>query len=88
MRRGCVLTIAACVLSGLVGIGQNLVAGQEAGQAPPAPQQAQPRGRVERELQRMTQNLDLTDDQQGKIRLILQDEARQLRALRADSTLP
>jgi Spy/CpxP family protein refolding chaperone len=88
MRRIWVLTIAACVLGGLAAIGQNLIAGQDAGQAPPAPQQAQPRNRVDRELQTMTQNLNLTDDQQAKIRPLLQDQAKQLRELRADSTIP
>jgi len=31
MRRMCIFTMVACVLSGLLGIGQNIFAGQEAG---------------------------------------------------------
>ena len=42
MRRIWILTIAACVLGGLVGIGQSMFAGQEAGGAPPTARQARP----------------------------------------------
>jgi len=89
MRGMWILTIAACVLYGLLGIGQNIFAGQEAGGAPPTAQQAPPaRGRVERELQRMSQALNLTDDQVAKIRPILQSEYKQLKDLQANSSLP
>ena len=89
MRGMWILTMAACVLGGLVGIGQSMFAGQEAGGAPPTAQQTRPpRGRVERELQRMSQTLDLTDDQVAKIRPILQNEYKQLEDLRSNSSLP
>jgi Spy/CpxP family protein refolding chaperone len=89
MRRMWILTIAACVLGGLVGLGQSMVAGQKAGGAPPTAQRARPaRGRVERELQRMSQALNLTDDQVAKIRPILQSRNKQLEDLRAESSLP
>ena len=89
MRGMWTLTMAACVLGGLVGIGQSMFAGQEAGGAPPSAQRARPaRGQVERELQRMSQTLDLTDDQVGKIRPILQIRNKQLKDLRANSSLP
>jgi Spy/CpxP family protein refolding chaperone len=84
-----ILTMAACVLGGLDGIGQSMFAGQEAGGAPPTAQRARPaRGQVERELQRMSQTLDLSDDQVAKIRPILQNEYKQLKGLRANSSLP
>jgi len=89
MRRMWILTIAACVFGGLLGIGQNIFAGQEAGGVPPTAQQARPgRGRVERELQRMSQTLNLTDDQVARIRPILQNRNKQLEDLRAKSSLP
>ena len=89
MRRMWILTTAACVLSGLLGIGQSMFAGQEASQAPPTAQQARPpRGRVERQLQRMRETLSLTDEQVAKIRPILQNRNKQLKDLRANSSLP
>jgi len=89
MRRMWILTMAACVLGGLVGVGQNIFGGQEAGGAPSTAQQALPaRGRVERQLQRMSQTLNLTDDQVAKIRPILQIRNKQLKDLRANSSLP
>ena len=89
MRGLWILTMAACVLGGLVGIEQSMFAGQEAGGAPPTTQQARPaRGRVERQLQRMSQTLNLTDDQVAKIRPILQIRNKQLKDLRANSSLP
>ena len=87
MRKIWIHIIAACVLSGLIGMGQAVVAGQETGGAPPTAQQAHPpRGRVERELQRMRETLNLTDDQVAKIRPILQTRNKQLKDLRADSS--
>jgi Spy/CpxP family protein refolding chaperone len=84
-----ILIVAACVLSGLVGIGQDMFAWQEAGEAPPTAQQARPaRGRAERELQRMSERLNLTEEQKAKIRPILQERNKQLEDLRANSSLP
>jgi protein CpxP len=81
--------MAACVLSGLVGIGQDMFPGQGAGEAPPTAQQARPaRGRVERQLQRMGERLNLTEEQKAKIRPILQNRNQQLEDLRAKSSLP
>ena len=89
MRRIWILTTAACVLGGLVGIGQSMFAGQEAGQAPPTAQRARPHfNQVERELKRMSQTLNLTDDQVAKIRPILEVRNKQLKDLRANSSLP
>jgi periplasmic protein CpxP/Spy len=42
---------------------------------------------VEQRLQRMTQALNLTDDQQQKIKPILENESTQMQSLRADSSL-
>jgi Spy/CpxP family protein refolding chaperone len=85
----CILTIAACALYALLGIGQSTSAGQGAGEAPPTAQQARPaRGRVERQLQRMHETLNLTDEQVAKIRPILRERNKQLEDLRAQSSLP
>jgi Spy/CpxP family protein refolding chaperone len=82
-------TITACIMSGLVGIAPDMFAGQEAGAAPPSAQQARPaRGRVEHELQRMSERLSLTEEQKAKIRPILQERNKQLEDLRAKSSLP
>jgi len=89
MRRMWILTAAAFVLSELVGVGQAMFALQGTGEAPPPAQQAQPpRGRVERQLQRMTETLNLTEDQKARIRPILQERNKQLEDLRAESSLP
>jgi len=89
MRKMWSITMAACLLGGLVGVGQNIFAGQEAGGAPPTPQRARPHlNQVERELQRMSRTLNLTDDQVAKIRPILQIRNKQLKDLRANSSLP
>jgi Spy/CpxP family protein refolding chaperone len=84
-----ILTAAACVLSGLVAIGQAMFALQgTAGATPPAQQAPPPRGRVERQLQRMSERLNLTEEQKAKIRPILQERNKQLDDLRAESSLP
>jgi Spy/CpxP family protein refolding chaperone len=89
MRRIWSVTMAACLLGGLVGVGQNIFAGQEAGGARPTAQRARPHSnQVERELQRMSRTLKLTDDQVAKIRPILQTRNKQLKDLRANSSLP
>jgi Spy/CpxP family protein refolding chaperone len=84
-----ILAVAACGLSGLLAIGQSMFAGQKASQASPTAQQPRPaRGRVERQLQRMRETLNLTDEQVAKIRPILRNRNKQLRDLRANSSLP
>jgi Spy/CpxP family protein refolding chaperone len=89
MRKMWIQMITACVLSGLAGTGQAAVAGQETGGAPPTTKQVHPRrGRVEHELQRMRETLNLTDGQVAKIRPILQIRNKELRDLQADSSLP
>jgi ribosomal protein L29 len=76
-------------LAALVGFGQNTLAGQEAGGAQSAAQQTRPaHGRAERELQRMTARLNLTEEEQAKILPILQVRNKQLDDLRANSSLP
>ena len=42
---------------------------------------------VEQRLQRMTKQLNLTEDQQPKIKPILENESTQVQSLRADSSL-
>ena len=89
MRRMWILTTAACVLGGLVGIGQSMFAGQVAGAAPPTARQARPRlGQAERELQRMSHALNLTEEQKARILPVLQKRNQQLKDLRAEGSLP
>jgi Spy/CpxP family protein refolding chaperone len=76
-------------LSGLVAIAQTMFTEQEAGGTPQTAQPARPaRGRVERQLQKMSKSLNLTDEQVAKIRPILQERNKQLEDLRAQSSLP
>ncbi|MGA2607262.1 MAG: hypothetical protein ABSH01_07370 [Terriglobia bacterium] len=89
MRNIWIRVMAACVLSGLAGSAQNIFGSQEAGGAPPTAQQARPaRGRVERQLQRMSETLNLTEEQKARIRPILEERNKQLEDLRAKSSLP
>ena len=89
MRGMWILTLAACVFGGLVGIGQSMFGGQEAAEAPSTARQAHPGGgQVERELQRMSKTLNLTEEQKARIRPVLQERNQQLKDLRAKSSLP
>ncbi len=56
--------------------------GQRAGRRARSPEE-----RTDRMLQRMTENLNLSDEQREKIRPILLDQAQQIRALRKDTSL-
>jgi Spy/CpxP family protein refolding chaperone len=89
MRRIWILTTAACVLSGLVGIGQSMFAGQEAGKAPPSAREARSHlGQAEREVERMGRALNLTEEQKARMLPVLQRRNQQLKDLRAKSSLP
>jgi Spy/CpxP family protein refolding chaperone len=89
MRRRWMLTVAACVLGGLVGIGQSMFAGQEAGKAPPSAREARSHlGQAEREVERMGHALNLTEEQKARILPVLQRRNQQLKDLRAKSSLP
>ena len=71
-----------------MGFGCLGLAAQEApGSGMQRPQGAARRDRVEGRLQRMSERLNLTDEQKEKLRPILQDEFKQLKALRADNSL-
>jgi Spy/CpxP family protein refolding chaperone len=66
-----------------------MFAGQVAGAAPPTARQARPRlGQAERELQRMSHALNLTEEQKARILPVLQKRNQQLKDLRAKSSLP
>ena len=89
MRKIWILTTAAWALSGVVGLGQNMLAGQEVGGSPPTSRQARPaHGQAERELQRMSATLNLTEEQKVRILPILQERNQQLKDLRAKTSLP
>jgi Spy/CpxP family protein refolding chaperone len=86
MRNLLVLFIA---ISSVLWVGQPWIAGQEPPSSPSTEQQpGVPHGRVERQLQQMRENLDLTDEQVAQIRPILLTRNQQLKDLRANYSLP
>ena len=81
------LLVPFIAISFVLALGQHRLAGQEA--TPPTEQPARvPHGRVEHELQRMRETLNVTDDQVAKIRPILETRNQQLKDLRANYSLP
>ncbi len=60
-------------------------------QAPPSSQEQQPRGPMmqtpQERLDNLAKELNLTDEQKGKIRPILEEEHKQMQALRDDTSL-
>ena len=74
----------------LLAIGRTCLAGQEPATPPPPPKQQtrMPHGRVEHELERMRETLNLTDDQIAQVRPILETRDQQLKDLRANASLP
>ncbi len=87
MRKLLLAALTLALLSFLAGAMQAQEApaapsDQQAQKQPPSPEQ-----RVDRMLDRMTRNLNLTDEQREKIRPILLDQVQQMRALREDNSL-
>lgn len=79
--------VLLCALLGvaIVGCGSALYA-----QMPPGPNAGHKPGKpltTDERLQRLTQALNLTDDQQQKIRPVLENETQQLDALHQDTTV-
>jgi protein CpxP len=85
MQRTRPLALSACLLGLLIGFGMLALASQQPPQGGP-PGRQRPMS-VEERLQRMSERLNLTDEQKEKIRPLLQDEEKQLQALRADTSL-
>jgi len=72
------LIVPFIAISFVLALGQHRLAGQEA--TPPTEQPARmPHGRVEHELQRMRETLNVTDDQVAKIRPILETRINSLK---------
>jgi Spy/CpxP family protein refolding chaperone len=83
------LLVRLVAISIVLGHGQQRLTGQEPPATPPTEQHARmPHGRVERQLQRMRDTLNVTDDQVAKIRLILETRNQQLEDLRGNYSLP
>ena len=83
------LLVRVVTISALLAIGRTCLAGQEPAPSPPPEQHARmPHGRVEHELERLKETLNLTDDQIGQIRPILETRNQQLKDLRANASLP
>jgi Spy/CpxP family protein refolding chaperone len=86
MRGVIYVAVISLALGALLGLGQVALSGQEPSiQA--VGRRAGRRDRVEERLQRMNEQLNLTDEQKAKIRPILQEQMKQLRALRQDTSL-
>ncbi len=82
------LLVRIIAISVLLAFGQHSLAGQEPPATPPTEQQTRmPHGRVEHQLQRMRETLNVTDDQVAKIRPILETRNQQLKDLRANNSL-
>ncbi len=84
-------TLLAALLVALLPFVPGALSGQDAPPATGGEQAARqarsPEERVDRMLQRMTESLNLSEEQREKIRPILLDQAQQLRALREDKSL-
>ncbi len=79
------MLLVAALLAGLSALAQD---SSQPAAAAPAPKQNRTHGdSAEKRLKRMTKRLNLTDEQQEKIRPILQDEEKQASAVDSDSTL-
>ncbi|SPE61308.1 conserved exported hypothetical protein [Verrucomicrobia bacterium] len=72
--------VAALMLGGLLA-GSNIATAQDTNQ-PPAPKKKGPT--IERMLDRMTEELKLTDDQKTKVKAVLESSAEQMRGVPAD----
>ena len=87
MQRTRIMTWLGCAISLLIGLATLAPAAQQ----PAQEGQGGPRGRrpmsVDARLKRMSERLNLTDEQKEKIRPILQSEADQLKTLREDKSL-
>ena len=91
MRRIRMLTLAVCALSTAMILELSAVARPQAAQQPP-PSQAGPhmppgRESVEQRVERLSKELDLTQEQRDKIRPILEEQMKQMRTVREDSSL-
>lgn len=88
MRRTTIMAWLACALGLLVGLATLASAAQQPPQGPPEGGRRGPRPMsVEERLKRMSETLNLTDEQKEKIRPILQSEADQLKAMRENTSL-
>jgi Spy/CpxP family protein refolding chaperone len=87
MQRTRIMTWLTCAISLLIGLATLAPAAQQ----PPPEGQGGPRGRrpmsVEERLKRMSERLNLTDEQKEKIRPMLRGEADQMKALHEDQSL-
>ena len=85
-------TLAVCALSTLLMLGLNALAKPQAAARQPAGQQPpahMPPGResVEERMERMTKELNLSEEQREKIRPIIEEQVKQLRDMREDKNL-
>jgi Spy/CpxP family protein refolding chaperone len=95
------LFVLTCVLflafAGLQGFAQSTAdqaasqaassASQAAGQADQAAADPETRAKVQSELQQLSSELNLTDDQKSQIKGIVQDEVQQLKTVKDDASL-
>ena len=91
MRKTAIFTLATMVMSGLLGFAQAPAGGPPPGgmRGPGMGMRGQmnPEQMVDQRLRMMTERLNLTSDQQQKIRPILKSHMEQMRTLRQNTTL-
>jgi protein CpxP len=80
LKSGHFLAKRTLLLAGVLALASTAVWAQN--DAPPAGQMRPRGGNPERELQQLTQRLDLTADQQGQVKTLLAERTKKMEALR------
>ena len=82
------LSLIAAVALGTLVAGSNLASAQTTNAAPEAKKGGK-RGfpTIEQQMERMTTQLNLTDEQKPKVKAVLEDQQKKMQELRSDSSL-
>lgn len=91
MRRTKTLTLAVCMFTTMVILGLNTFARPQDAQQPSprqaAPKMAQGRESVEQRMERMSKELNLSQEQREKIRPLLEEQDKKMGELHNDTSL-
>jgi periplasmic protein CpxP/Spy len=92
MRRTKTLALAVCMFITMLMLGLNSFARPQAAAQQPAPAQAAPKMAprqlsVDERIDRMSKELNLTQEQKEKIRPLLEEQDKQMRELRSNTSL-